>query len=461
MSVLPTGRSVGRALAVAAAVCLLGLAPAAEARPPGTFERLFPKLDAFAVGTDQDLADLAGTMCEEQPLPPAELPAFGTQCSAQAATQTDNGTHFVLGQFLDHDLTLDQEPQPNQPVNLKSLDNTRNALLDLDSVYGDGPQRSPELYEADGRHLRVGVSNGIPDVPRRADGSAILADGRNDESLIIAQLHAAFLRFHNKVIDERGLSLGEAQRAVRHQWQWLVLNEYLPRFVGDAGRIGSYKPANKHDPVLPVEFAVAAFRFGHSQVGGPYQLNSDPRSRRHVFSLNPLLPTLVGGRPIPAGLGIDWRRFFDIGTPTPVGQFNPGRRIDTRIHLTLFQLPIPGAAASGSNLLVFRTLVRSKHYGLPSYEDVARALGITPVDVSALHPEIPAVFADESPLFYGILAESEKLGGARLGPTGARIVNEVIRTNVERDPDSYLNRRPAYQPLVRSIGGLLHFAGVA
>ena len=284
MSVVRTGCSVGRALAVVAAVCLLGLAPAAEARPPGTFERLFPKLDAFTVGTDQDLADLAGTMCEEQPLPPAELPAFGTQCSAQAATQTDNGTHFVLGQFLDHDLTLDQEPQPNQPVNLKSLDNTRNALLDLDSVYGDGPQRSPELYEADGRHLRVGVSNGIPDVPRRADGSAILADGRNDESLIIAQLHAAFLRFHNKLVDERGLSLGEAQRAVRHQWQWLVLNEYLPRFVGDAGRIGSYKPANKHDPVLPVEFAVAAFRFGHSQVGGPYQLNSDPRSRRHVFS---------------------------------------------------------------------------------------------------------------------------------------------------------------------------------
>jgi hypothetical protein len=454
-----SGRGVGRALAVAAAVCVLGLAPAAEARPPGTFERLLPKLDAFSVGTDQDLADLAGTMCEEQP---EDLPPFGTQCSAkEAAKQTDNGTHFVLGQFLDHDLTLDQEPQPNQPVNLKSLDNTRSALLDLDSVYGDGPQGSPELYEADGRHLRVGVSNGIPDVPRRADGSAILADGRNDETLIIAQLHAAFLRFHNKLIDERDMSFRAAQLAVQHQWQWLVLNEYLPRFVGDAGRIAGYKPANKHDPVLPVEFTVAAFRFGHSQVGGPYQLNSDPGSRLHVFSFDPAQRTLVGGRPIPAGLGIDWKRFFDIGTPTPVGQFNPGRRIDTRIHLTLFQLPIPGAAASGSNLLVFRTLVRSKNYGLPSYEDVARALGITPVDVSALHPEIPAVFANESPLFYGILAESEKFGGARLGPTGARIVNEVIRTNVERDPDSYLNARPAYQPLVRSIGGLLHFAGVA
>jgi Animal haem peroxidase len=454
---LPRRRLI-RTLAVGTAVGFLGLVPAvAAAKPPGTYARLFPKLDAFTAGTDQQLADLAGGMCEEQP---AGLPPFGTACHAQPGTQTDNGTHFVLGQFLDHDLSLDREPQPNRPVNLKTLDNTRTALLDLDSVYGDGPKGSPELYEADGRRLRVGVSNDIPDVPRRADGSAILADGRNDETLIIAQLHAAFLRFHNALVDQPGVSFAEARRTARHQWQWLVLNEYLPRFAPGAGRIAGYKPANKHDPVLPVEFAVAAFRFGHSQVGGPYQLNGDPSSRRHVFSFDPAVPTLVGGRPIPAGAGIDWRRFFDVGPETPPGQFNPGRRIDTRIHLTLFQLPIPGAAATGSNLLVHRTLVRSKHYGLPSYEDVARALGIAPVDVSKLHPEIPAVFAGEAPLFYGILAESEALGGARLGPTGARIVNEVIRTNVERDPDSYLNRRPAFEPLVRSVGGLLRFAGV-
>jgi hypothetical protein len=174
-------------LVIALASTILALAaPPAGAVPPGTFGRMFGDLPGLTSPTNADLVALAGSMQE-----------------VVAQGQPDNNTTFVQGQFLDHDMTLDLEPSPIAPVNIKTLDNTRNARLDLDSVYGDGPGGTPQLYEADKKHLRVGVSAGtIPDVPRNDGGTAILGDGRNDENLVIAQFHAAFLRFHNRLIDE-------------------------------------------------------------------------------------------------------------------------------------------------------------------------------------------------------------------------------------------------------------------
>jgi hypothetical protein len=53
---------------------------------------------------------------------------------------------------------------------------------------------------------------------------------------------------------------------------------------------------------------------------------------------------------------------------------------------------------------------------------------------------MPAGFEDGRPLWFGMLAESQALGGQQVGPTCARVIDEVIRTNVERDPNSMLNR---------------------
>jgi len=435
-----------RLFVIAVAVVLLA-APNAEAVPPGTFTRMFPKLAAFNSPSDQQVADLAQTMLD-------------TGGATTDNSRVPAGTTF-LGQFIDHDMTLDTEPSPIAPVNIKHLDNDRNANFDLDSVYGDGPSGTPELYEADGKHLRTGQSNGIPDVPRRADGSAILGDGRNDENLIVVQLHAAVLRFHNRLVDE-GHSFAEAQRLTRYHYQWIVLHQYLPDIVGQAtvdrfrdGRNEFYKPGNKHDPVLPIEFSVAAFRFGHSEVRPGYALNGSAGGP--IFSASG--PDLRGGRPIPAGDGIDWQRFFQIdgAAVSPA----PSKLIDTKISQGLFELPIPGAAASGSNVLAFRNMVRGKFYGLPSGQAVAAAMG---------EPILPAGqgpgFERATPLWYYILLESQvRAGGERLGPVGGRIVAEVFLTNLLRDPDSYLSADPGFQPSVPhqgafTMGDFLHFARV-
>ncbi len=45
------------------------------------------------------------------------------------------------------------------------------------------------------------------DVPRNAQLTALIGDPRNDENLIVNQLHLAILRFHNRVVaDVRGSS---------------------------------------------------------------------------------------------------------------------------------------------------------------------------------------------------------------------------------------------------------------
>lgn len=433
-----------RVFAVAVVIVLIAVANA-SASPPGTFDRMFKQLPPFTAPSDQQIADLAQTMPDpgDASTDHPGLPAGFT----------------FFGQFIDHDLTLDTEASPIAPVNIKTLDNDRNGNFDLDSVYGDGPTGTPELYEADGKHLRAQLSNGVADVPRRSDGSAILGDGRNDENLIVVQLHAAFLRFHNRLVDE-GRSFADAQRLTRYHYQWVVLNDYLPKIIGQAtvnrflgGKQEFYKPANKHDPVLPVEFAVAAFRFGHSQVRPAYRLNA----ARAAPIFSPDGNDLRGGRPLPQDSAIEWQRFFEVdGVP---GARTPSKLIDTKISRPLFDLPIPGVAATGSNVLAFRNMVRGKFYELPSGQDVARAMG---------EPILPAGqgpgFETGTPLWFYILRESqERENGLRVGPVGARIIGEVFVTNLQRDPNSYLNASPAFRPSVPhegafTIGDFLRFA---
>ena len=160
----------------------------------------------------------------------------------------------------------------------------------------------------------------------------------------------------------------------------MVLNDYLPQIVGqDAVDAALKKPVyegfydpGKGTPFTPVEFSVAAFRFGHSQIRNAYNIN-DASGGVPVFSLDGTAD-LHGGRQLPANLIIDFDNFFS-ELPQDGGPLLIGRAIDTKISQSLFQLPIPGAEGGGDNVLAFRNLLRAKFYDMPSGEAVAAAMG--------------------------------------------------------------------------------------
>jgi Animal haem peroxidase len=316
---------------------------------------------------------------------------------------------------------------------------------DLDSVYGGGPSGSPQLYDGDKFKLGVATDGVSPDLPRDPKtGQAVLVEPRNDENLIIAQIHLSFLRLHNTLVDQ-GMSFDEAQATVVNAYRYVVLNDYLPQIVGeDAVDAALKQPVNKglyqpgkDTPFTPVEFSVAAFRFGHSQVRNAYGIN-DTSGGVPVFLLNGGLD-LHGGRQLPAiedpdnglkSLVIDFDNFFS-ELPREEGDAPAliGRAIDTKISQSLFQLPIPGAEGGGDNALAFRNLLRAKFYDMPSGEAVATAMGVDIVG--------PPLFPEGTPLWFYILREAEltcngqpckpgETGGGELGPVGGRIVAEVF-----------------------------------
>ncbi len=391
----------------------------AGAQPQSSFGRMFAVVDKKSNNsalvplnqqTNQQLADLAQGMLESTAIPNPK--------------GTTGGITF-FGQFIDHDLTLDTEPQPTDTVNIEGLLNARSFPFDLDSVYGGGPKQSPQLYNGAKFKLGTATDGVSPDLPRNPDGSAVLVEHRNDENLIIAQMHLALLRLHNALVD-KGMSFDKARQTVVDAYRYVVLNDYLPQIVGQRAvdnalsrdrNAGFFKPGSQDHPMTPVEFSTAAFRFGHSQVRNAYNIN-DASGGVRVFSLDPNVPDLRGGRQLPKNLIIDFDNFFS-ELPQDGGPLLIGRAIDTKIAPSLFELPIPGAEASGSNVLAFRNLVRGKFYNLPSGEAVAQAMGVPVVGTP--------VFPEGTPLWYYVLREAEMTsGGAELGPVGGGIVSEVI-----------------------------------
>ena len=152
-----------------------------------------------------------------------------------------------LGQFLDHDMTFDPTSSLARTQDPESIRNFRIPALDLDNVYGGGPVASPHLYDQNvdgGRTTLLVEASPAPGRCRRrqprstcratARTTALIGDPRNDENLIVSQLHLALLRFHNRVVGRRRAELGsaatademfaEAQRVVRWHYQWLILH---------------------------------------------------------------------------------------------------------------------------------------------------------------------------------------------------------------------------------------------
>jgi hypothetical protein len=138
-----------------------------------------------------------------------------------------------IGQFIDHDITFDNTPLDQQLADPDARVNFRTSRYDLDSVYGRGSTQEPQFYDPADRDkllLRPNV-NGVEDMARGGDGRAIIPERRNDENLIIIQLHKAVAKFHNRIVDyaraqgiRREWVFETASRLTRWHYQWAVIH---------------------------------------------------------------------------------------------------------------------------------------------------------------------------------------------------------------------------------------------
>ncbi|WJH39175.1 heme peroxidase family protein [Aliirhizobium terrae] len=399
---------------------------------PGKFGVMFPNLIPLSA-SDDALAELAEAMLDK-------IDAKGNPDTGGDNANIPAG-YTYLGQFVDHDITLDTTPLDQQKADPTATINFRTPALDLDSLYGDGPGIHPYLYQ---RHptkpeilgkMLIGHTSESPDqngvaipslpndLPRNQVGHALIFDERNDENLLVAQFHLLMLKFHNKVFDKvsaerpdlKGTALfKEVRRIVTWHYQWIVLFDFVelltePGLIQKIKREGRRFYRFRQRPYMPAEFAAACYRLGHSMVRQTYShnrvfnpttdliangtlgllFNFTGKSGSIVGELAPVPPAgPTSPLPkLPSNWIIDWRRFFDLKTPAG-GNFalNHSRRLDPMITPALHTLPGREPNAPPQQMrefnLAFRNLRRGVQIGLPSGQAICRAMGLTPLKPS-------------------------------------------------------------------------------
>jgi Animal haem peroxidase len=474
----------------AAAQLVPGVLQQPEDLPPDdNFTRLFPDLPPAYQPTPQDRAVLielgkpGGLMDAKDAL--GRGPVDLITDPALSSNNPNNPEHTAgttfMGQFLDHDMTLDATSVLGRPTPPQDTDNRRTPVFDLDSVYGGGPAGSPQLYDATGLKFKVESGGLFEDLPRTPEGTAILVEGRNDENLIIAGLHTAVLKFHNNAVDlvtpQGGDVFANARRLTTWHYQWLILREFLPQFVGQAtvdeilARGRRFFTATSN-PRIPVEFQAAAYRFGHSMVRPSYRANLKGDNGRPFFGLifdpaeilkNPKDPAdLSGGARAPRRF-VGWQTFFDFGD----GEVKPNKLVDTKLSTPLFALPPGVVAGSSPAALPQRTLLRHITWKLPSGQRVAERMGVPALKPADLQELAPLGLDTNTPLWYYILKEAQVMAtGRHLAGGGGRIVGEVFIGLLQADPTSYLSVQPDWTPTFPKAGSafrmtdFLRFAGV-
>jgi hypothetical protein len=418
------------------------------------------------------------------------------------------------------------------------------AKLDLDAVYGVADFSAltgisaPWFEQSNGgytghfaqHHVQAPASVGTPidgfDYQRTPDGAAEIPDPRNSEHKLISQIQNLFELAHNNCMDHAlgavngptqqqiGAAFDRCHKKVIWTYETIVATDFLPRFSAEAtldrvapGALHAYQrgtaPTSRlphwdgvktslysckaglgEDAVIriPHEFAVAAFRLGHTLVRDDYVLH-DPvldingnlltGQPRPIFASanDPETIGLVGDNPVQPGDVVDWSHFYDVyGVDQKNESAQPGRPVDTLISDKLFNLPIaalpPGPDVNGKDTSTERNLPRRNlmraseptglitgSVGLATGEEVE---AYAQQRIPGLHDSTnevrkvlaarlqsagfePNLLAQRTPLWLFILAEAESTQASqRPGELGSHLIDEFLLGSLHCDQGSVL-----------------------
>lgn len=473
-------------------------------------------------------------------------------------SRTNPAGYHVFGQFVDHDITYDDRSikelldfhEGIKKVDPSELENHASPMFDLDTMYGPREDNEPVWSEEDPAKFQMGDKNegwgeydvrNVRDVPRDHQGNAIIPEDRNDENLLVNQMHAMFMSFHNAIVDlihknphYKKMTVDEVRDLARSvtiaHYQRMIVDDFLPSIIEKDVLSDVFSHGRRlipdefaHNHIMSVEFSVAAFRFGHSQVMDTYTLNS--MDKPHCCDKMELFPihgdegdrVLTGGRNVESFKNVEWDRFFYVpgytrktgvcGVPNKENECYEGlqysRKVDERITMPMLLLPIGATALPDENIdpsgklgkvmlvndaptvsLASLNLLRAYSLDLPCGKTAAKFVqahidGHVPVlndDALLLHGGhfnqtlrgknrwVP-LEGKEAPLWFYLLREAKVTqDGEWNGPLSSRIIAETFYSLLENDKDSIFHNDfeawiPTYQHGKVLISDMIRFLG--
>ncbi len=338
--------------------------------------------------------------------------------------------------------------------------------------------------------MLMGREGSPNDLPRNSHGRALIGDPRNDENIIVSQVQGAFIQLHNilmtlaakgteeghhiadcaqmgvrsdvwsKVIPPNLMGFQQVRRFIRLHYQWIVLNEFLPAFVDQKVIHAVLKkdPFRPHAPIMPAEFTVACYRFGHATVQPTYKL--------HKGGSDVKLFDMVGFSPRSPDWDIEMDQFFG----TSETQSQKALPVGTKMAATLFELPenIVGGGEDWDGFPI--TLQQARKLGLRNILRDRTALRVASGQQLARLWDIPELRAPralknrhitKTPLWFYALQEAEEVGNGHLTGVGGTVVAGVLIRLLKLDPESVLNT-PGFKPWAGfgaqcSMGSIMKF----
>jgi peroxidase len=414
---------------------------------PGNPELAFAPLN-FASGTNDGLPS------GPNPRTVSDVIAGGTGADGQNAQTTDpvlSAWLYVFGQFIDHDIDLEQAPTTSPAINIvtppgdpvftpgtviamtrdtrsaatNTIVNTVAGYLDLSQLYGSTATVAASLVNADGTLKTSDNGLALPVV----NGTFVSGDPRVTENPELTALTILFMREHNFWVRTlrgqepgwTGTQLYNMARAITTaEYQNIVYTEYLPALIGPL--LGAYQGYNSAvNAQVTQEFSTAAFRVGHSQVSDTQEgLDNNgntvfTESVAQSFFSTPQIDEANGIDALLRSLGVDYSQATDVYTVAALRN--------------LLFAGLVGGDIDELDLIAIE-IQRERDVGLATLNGTRRAIGVpqyrsfaqlTPDPI--LQKNLATIYGsiDNVDLFMGGLAEKHA-ADANVGPTFQYII---------------------------------------